>query len=77
MQKIWLHYQRNIIATDIYAAVFLAAFSRHASIQRLHSFQMEILDCDKQKVMTAQKKVHKACIGIKRLSPFQFIVCKN
>jgi len=74
--KVWLHYQRNIIAADVYAAVFLSAYLRHVAIQRLHTWQMEVIDLQKYKVIKHPSKVHQALK--ERLSiPFIFVVGKN
>jgi len=74
--KVWLHYQRNIIAGDVYAAVFLSAYLRHAAIQRLHTWQMEVIDLQKYKVVTRPNKVHQI-MKERADEPFVFIVGKN
>ncbi|HTM66142.1 MAG TPA: hypothetical protein VL093_07480 [Flavipsychrobacter sp.] len=74
--KVWLHYQRNIIAADVYSAVFLSAYTRHANIQRLYSWQMEVIDLQKYKKLTKPNKVHRA-IKERAEEPFVFIVGKN
>ena len=72
----WIHYQRNIIAADVYAAVFLSAYTRHAAIQRLHTYQMEVMDLQKYKLINKPEKVY---VALKDLAdePFVFIVGKN
>jgi hypothetical protein len=74
--KVWIHYQRNIIAADVYAAVFLSAYLRHASIQRLHTWQMEVIDLQKYKLIRQPGKVHQA-IKERLDVPFVFLVGKN
>jgi hypothetical protein len=74
--KTWLHYQRNIIAADVYAAVFLSAYTRHAAIQRLHTWQMEVMDLQKYKLIKKPAKVHLA-MKDRAEEPFVFIVGKN
>ncbi|HRO42865.1 MAG TPA: hypothetical protein PL009_08525 [Flavipsychrobacter sp.] len=72
----WLHYQRNIIAADVHSAVFLSAFTRHAALQRLHTWQMEVLDLQRYKRITKPHKVHRA-MKERAFEPFIFIVGKN
>ncbi len=74
--KVWLHYQRNIIAADVYAAVFLSAYLRHAAIQRLHTWQMEVADLQNYKLVKKPKKVHEV-MKDKADEPFIFIFGKN
>ncbi len=74
--KVWLHYQRNIIAADVYNAVFLSAFIRHAAVQRLHTWQMEVLDLQRYKKITKPAKVHRS-MKERAHEPFVFIVGKN
>lgn len=72
----WIHYQRNIIAADVYAAVFLSAYTRHAAIQRLHTYQMEVMDLQKYKLINKPEKVYVA-LKDRADEPFVFIVGKN
>lgn len=74
--KTWLHYQRNIIASDVYAAVFLSAYLRHAAAQRLHTWQMEVLDLQRYKRITKPQKVQRV-LQERAKEPFVFIVGKN
>ena len=74
--KTWLHYRRNIIASDIYSAVFLSAYMKHAIIQKLHTWQMEAMDLQKYKLITKPNKVH-STIKDRAEEPFVFIVGKN
>lgn len=74
--KIWQEYNRGIIATDAYTSVFLAAYLKHAVIQRLHTWQMEVVDINKYKVIKKPAKVYRAMreqIG----EPFVFVIGKN
>ena len=72
----WIPYQRNIIAADVYAAVFLSASTRHAAIQRLHTYQMEVMDLQKYKLINKPEKVYVA-LKDRADEPFVFIVGKN
>ncbi len=74
--KMWLHYQRNILAADVYAAVFLSAYLRHAAIHGLHTWQIEVLDLQKYKRITKPQKVRRA-IKERAREPFVFIIGKN
>lgn len=74
--KVWLHYQRNILAADVYSAVFLSAYTRHAAIQRLHTWQMEVLDLQRYRLIRKPNKVHQA-MKERANEPFVFIVGKN
>lgn len=74
--KVWLHYQRNIIAADVYAAVFISAFIRHAATQQLQTYHLEILDLQKYKRINKPHKVHLA-MKDRAHEPFIFIVGKN
>lgn len=74
--KVWLHYQKDIIASDVYAAVFLSAYLRHATIQKLYSWQMEIIDLQHYKLIKHPKKVASA-IRERSNESFVFIVGKN
>lgn len=74
--KVWQHYQRNILATDMFDAVFLSAYLRHAEYHRLHTWQMEVLDLQKYKRITKPHKVHRV-MKERASDPFVFIVGKN
>ena len=74
--KVWVHYQRNILAADVYAAVFLSAYTRHAAIQKLHTWQMEVIDLQRYKLVTKPQKVNQA-MKERSDEPFVFIVGKN
>jgi hypothetical protein len=74
--KVWLHYLKNIIAADIYSAVFLASYLRHISIYKKYITSLEVIDLQKYKVIKSEAKV-RAALKDRTNVPFVFVVCKN
>lgn len=74
--KVWLYYQKDIIAADVYAANFTALYLRYVSAERLYCWQLEVFDLQRYTLITKPKKVYQA-IREKAGSSFMFIVGKN
>jgi hypothetical protein len=74
--KVWLHYVKDIIATDVYSAVFLASYLRYTSMNKTHIAFLEVIDLQKYKVIKQKHKV-RAAIKERANVPFVFVVCKN
>ncbi|MBS1587230.1 MAG: hypothetical protein JSS82_16975 [Bacteroidetes bacterium] len=74
--KTWLHYVKDIIAADVYSAVFLASYLRQGSLKRSYVPALEVIDLQKYKVVTDVKKVGKA-LRERMHIPFVFVVGKN
>ncbi|MBS1782820.1 MAG: hypothetical protein JSS78_07125 [Bacteroidetes bacterium] len=74
--KVWLQWEDNILATDVFEGVFLAAFLQHVKQQRLYTFQLEIIDLQRYKILTKPKIVYQA-IRERAKEPFVFIFGKN
>lgn len=74
--KVWQYYQKGIIAADVYAAMFISSYLRYAVVQRLYSWQMEVIDLQEYKLIIKPKKVYQA-IREKAGESFVFIVGKN
>jgi hypothetical protein len=74
--KTWLHYVKDIIAADVYSAVFLASYLRQVAITKSYVPALEVIDLQKYKVIKETKKVSQALR--ERMSvPFVFVVGKN
>jgi hypothetical protein len=74
--KKWIHYVKDIIAVDVYSAVFLASYMRYSSLNRSYVPSLEAIDLQHYKVI---KKSGKLLNAIKKSAstPFIFIVGKN
>jgi len=75
--KVWLHYVKNIIAADVYSAVFLASYIRYTDISHNYLSSIEIIDLQKYKVIKQQSKVRLALEERCDDVPFVFAVGKN
>lgn len=74
--KVLYRFTDGVIAVDAYTGEFLNAYLRHALMQRLHTWQMEVIDLQRYKVIKKPKKVFQA-LREQANEPFVFIVCKN
>ena len=74
--KTWLHYVKDIIAADVYSAVFLASYLRQTSIKRSYIPALEVIDLQKYKVIKDVRKV-RAALKERLNIPFVFVVGKN
>jgi hypothetical protein len=74
--KTWLHYVKDIIAADVYSAVFLASYLRQGALRKSYVPALEIIDLQKYKVVTDVKKVARALRERVHI-PFVFVVGKN
>jgi len=74
--KVWLHYVKDIIAADVYSAVFLASYLRYSALNKTHVAFLEIIDLQKYKVIKQKNKVR---VALKERAdvPFVFVVCRN
>ena len=74
--KTWLHYVKDIIAADVYSAVFLASYLRQTAIRKSYLSALEVIDLQKYKVVTEARKVN-ATLKERLNIPFVFVVGKN
>ncbi|MDR3678955.1 MAG: hypothetical protein P4L41_03240 [Flavipsychrobacter sp.] len=74
--KVWLHYVKDIIAADVYSAVFLASYLRYMGLNKSHVSFLEVIDLQKYKVIKQKHKV-RAAIKERANIPFVFVVCRN
>jgi len=74
--KTWLHYVKDIIAADVYSAVFLASYLRQGAIRKTYVPALEVIDLQKYKVIKEVKKVNMA-LRERIHIPFVFVVGKN
>ncbi len=72
----WLHYINNIIAADVYSAVFLGTYQRHMRLSKTYARHMEVMDLQKYTVISREHKVRQA-IKERADIPFVFVVGKN
>lgn len=72
----WLHYVNNIIAADVYSAVFLGSYMRHMRINKTDAAYLEVFDMHKYQVISKQQKVKQA-IRERGNMPFVFVAGKN
>lgn len=74
--KVWMHYVKDIIASDVYSAVFLASYMRYARTSKSYADGMEVVDLQKYKVVKQPNKVRQA-IRERANVPFVFVIGKN
>lgn len=74
--KAWLHYINDIIAADVYSAVFMASYIRHTNIHKHHAASLEVIDLQRYRVVKPASKVRQVLQDRNR-KPFVFIVGKN
>jgi hypothetical protein len=74
--KVWLHYVKNIIAADVYSAVFLASYLRYSEISKNYLQAIEVIDLQRYKILRKQSKVSDA-LENRAETPFVFFVGKN
>lgn len=72
----WLHYVNNIIAADVYSAVFLGSYMRNMRLNKSYAPYMEVFDLQKYQVISREQKVRQA-IKERSAIPFVFVVGKN
>ncbi|XZF16508.1 hypothetical protein ACTHGU_10230 [Chitinophagaceae bacterium MMS25-I14] len=74
--KTWMHYLNDIIASDVYSAVFLSTYMKHSRLTRQYMNFLEVIDLQKYKVISRMPKVR---IALKNRgeTPFIFVVGKN
>lgn len=75
-QHIWLHYVKNIMATDMPSALFLAMFLRKNKLDKSHAGVLEVIDLHRYKVIRQKNKV-RAALNDAYNKPFVFFVGKN
>jgi len=74
--KVWMHYLNDIIASDLYSAVFLSTYLRHSLQSRHFTNFLEVIDLQRYKVFRKNSKVRNAIFN-RSNTPFVFIVGKN
>jgi len=74
--KEWIHYRRNIIASDIASAILLESYQKLLEINRIHTLSLEVFDLQRYKLITQSKKVQMA-VRERATESFIFIVCRN
>jgi hypothetical protein len=74
--QVWLHYVNNIIAADVYSAVFLGTYMRNMRLNKSYAPYMEVFDLQKYAVIKQPAKVKQA-VSERSKIPFVFIVGKN
>lgn len=74
--NVWLHYVKNIIASDLRSAVFLASYIRMNGLSKMHAKYLEVIDLQKYKVIKNETKV-RSILSSYIDTPFVFIVGKN
>ncbi len=74
--KVWMHYVKDIIASDIYSAVFLASYAKYIKTSKSFADAMEVVDLQKYKVLKQPLKVRQA-IRERSDVPFVFVIGKN
>lgn len=74
--KTWLHYVKDIIAADVYSAVFLASYLRQMTLRRSYVPALEVIDLQKYRVINEPRKVNHA-LRERMNIPFVFVVGKN
>jgi len=74
--KVWMHYLNDIIASDLYSAVFLSSWLRQAVMTRAYTGFLEVIDLQKYKVVRKNPGVR---ISIRNRGdlPFVFVIGKN
>ena len=75
-KKVWMHYIKDIIASDVYSAVFLASYMRQSAIYHTYAPYLEVVDLQKYKIVKQPKKVKQA-IRERKDIPFVFVIGKN
>jgi hypothetical protein len=74
--NVWLHYVKNIIASDVPSAVFLASYLRYSSLTKNYAASLEIIDLQKYRVIKQVNKVQSALQSRTNI-PFVFVIGKN
>ena len=74
--KIWRHYDNDIIASDGHSAYFLATYLAYSRINKDYASYLEIIDLQKYKIINQAPKVRIA-LRERMQIPFVFIVGKN
>jgi hypothetical protein len=74
--KVWIHYLKNIIASDSRSAVFLATYIKRNFESKDYTAFIELIDIQQYKVISQPQKVRKV-IKERAKIPFVFIVGKN
>ncbi len=75
-ENIWLNYVKNIIATDVSSAVFLASYLRRNNLSKKYAASLEVIDLQKYRVIKKENKVRAALADSVNM-PFVFFVGKN
>lgn len=74
--KVWMNYLNGIMAADLYSAVLLSSYLRHAVRTSQYAQTLEIVDLQRYKMVRQFVKVRK--VLKKQIDlPFIFVVGKN
>jgi hypothetical protein len=74
--KVWTHFRMDILSTSKEDGSFLANYLRYSGMQKLHTPTLEIVDLQRYKIISQQKKVGIA-LRERTDTPFVFVIGKN
>lgn len=74
--KVWIHFSKNIVASDGTSARFLADYLNYLHINRTFLDTIEILDLQRHKRITDKRKI-KRTLKERMHIPFIFIASRN
>ncbi|MBS1689989.1 MAG: hypothetical protein JSS96_14765 [Bacteroidetes bacterium] len=72
----WLHYIKDIIAADVYSAVFLATYVRTAERNKSYFPNLEVVDLTTHQIIKQTPGVQLA-LSNSELDPYMFVIGKN
>jgi len=72
----WLHYIKDIIAADVYSAVFLATYVRTAERNKSYFPNLEVVDLASHRIIKQAPGVQLA-LSDSELDPYMFVIGKN
>ena len=72
----WLHYIKDIIAADVYSAVFLATYVRTTERNKSYFPHLEVVDLSSHQIIKNTSGVQSA-LGSDKLDPYMFVIGKN
>lgn len=74
--KIWIHYRKDIIASDVSTAIFLSTFLRKLTYNNTYLYTLEAADLQRYKILKTNAKL-KMAIKEQHETPFIFLYSKN
>lgn len=72
----WLHYIKDIIAADVYSAVFLATYVRTAERNKSYFPHLEVVDLSNHQMIKNADGVQ-SILAHDELDPYLFVIGKN